>query len=264
MTSNIGRRRAAAMQQDAQAYSSRRREIVEAAARLFRRKGYASTSFNDIAEELGTDRATIYYYVASKKELLLEAVREAVEGVAKGALAIRKSEATPPEKLRRVIEALLNSYSDNYPNQFVYIQEGMAVDKEQDKDLFKFGKLYEKCVVEILQEGIADGSFRPDGDAKVLMYGILGALNWTHRWMNPQGRLSAKEIAALFSAVFLEGLVPRAPPPETLKDREPSKAAKASRTSATRKSAEAAGSAKARSRRAAASTLRPPKPSASN
>lgn len=207
--SNIGQRRAAALQQDAAAYTSRRREIVEAAARLFRKNGYASTSFNDIAEELGTDRATIYYYVASKRELLLEAVRDAVANVSNGALEIRKSNDPPADKLRKLILSLLSSYAENYPNQFVYIQEGMAVNKEQDAHLFKLGKLYERCVVEIIAEGMADGSFRRGGDPKVIMYGLLGALNWTHRWMNPRGRLSAQEIAQTFSALFLEGLLPR-------------------------------------------------------
>ena len=125
--SNIGRRRAAALHQDAETYSNRRREIVEAAAHLFRKNGYASTSFNDIAAALGTDRATIYYYVASKKELLLEAVRDAVESVAKGALEIRKSNDSPPKKLHDLIVALLKSYAENYPHQYVYIQEGMAM-----------------------------------------------------------------------------------------------------------------------------------------
>ena len=207
--STIGQRRATALRQDAVAYTSRRREIVEAAARLFRKNGYASTSFNDIAEALGTDRATIYYYVASKRELLLEAVRDAVAGVSNGALAIRKSNDPPAEKLRKLILSLLTSYVENYPNQYVYIQEGMAVNKEQDAHLFKLGKLYERCVVEIIEEGMADGSFRRGGDPKVIMYGLLGALNWTHRWMNPRGRLSAQEIADTFSSLVLEGLLPR-------------------------------------------------------
>ena len=207
--SNIGQRRAAALHQDAAAYTSRRREIVEAAALLFRKKGYASTSFNDIAEALGTDRATIYYYVASKRELLLEAVRDTVAGVANGAVEIRKSKLAPGEKLRKLIASLLISYAENYPSQFVYIQEGMAVNKEQDAHLLKLGQLYERSVVEVIEEGMADGSFRRGGDPKVIMYGLLGALNWTHRWMNPRGRLSAQEIADNFAALFLEGLLPR-------------------------------------------------------
>ncbi len=208
--SNIGRRRAAALHQDAETYSNRRREIVEAAAHLFRKNGYASTSFNDIAAALGTDRATIYYYVASKKELLLEAVRDAVESVAKGALEIRKSNDSPPKKLHDLIVALLKSYAENYPHQYVYIQEGMAMHKEQDTHLFKLGQLYERCLVEIVEEGMADGSFRAGGDPKIIAYGILGALNWTHRWLNPRGRLASVQVAESFSDMFLQGLQPRA------------------------------------------------------
>jgi AcrR family transcriptional regulator len=76
--SNIGRRRATALKQDAETYTKRRREIFEAAAKLFKKNGYERTSLNDVAEALDSDRATIYYYVASKKELLHEVVRDVV------------------------------------------------------------------------------------------------------------------------------------------------------------------------------------------
>jgi len=211
--SSLGKRRAAALEQDAVAYTRRRREIVDAAALLFRKKGYASTSFKDIAEDLGTDRATIYYYFASKRDLLLEVVRDVVSSVSNGAQAISKSKDPPPVKLRKVIESLLTSYAENYPHQFVYIQEGMAVNKEQDSHLFKLGKLYERSVADIIQEGMADGSFRSDEDPKVIMYGLLGALNWTNRWMNPRGRMSPHDIAATFSSLFLDGLLPRSKAP---------------------------------------------------
>jgi len=72
--SNIGKRRATALKQDAETYTKRRREIFEAAAQLFKKNGYERTSLNDVAEALDSDRATIYYYVASKKELLHEVV----------------------------------------------------------------------------------------------------------------------------------------------------------------------------------------------
>jgi AcrR family transcriptional regulator len=208
--SNMGRRRAAALHQDAEAYSRRRKDVVEAAARLFRKNGYASTSLNDVAEELGTDRATIYYYIASKKELLLEVVRDSVESVAKGALGIKQSSDAPPIKLHKLIVALMRSYEENYPHQFVYIQEGLAVSKGDDAHLFQMGQQYERSLVAIIAEGLEDGSFRPGGDAKVIAYGILGALNWTHRWMNPRGRLSPEEVAETFSEMFLQGLLPRA------------------------------------------------------
>jgi AcrR family transcriptional regulator len=208
--SSLGKRRDAAIKQDDLAYNARRREIIDCAALLFRNNGYAATTFKDIAEKLSTDRATIYYYFASKRDLLLDVVRDAVVSVSSSAQQISKSKDPPPVKLRNIIVSLLNSYAKNYPHQFVYIQEGMTVNKEQDKHLYKLGKIYEHSIADIIEEGMADGSFRSDNDPKVIMYGLLGALNWTNRWMDPRGRMSPEEIAITFSTLFLDGLLPRA------------------------------------------------------
>ena len=123
--SNIGRRRATALKQDADTYTRRRREIIEAAAQLFKKNGYAHTSLNDVAEALDSDRATIYYYVASKKELLHEVVRDVVAETAKEALEIQRRSAPAPVKLKELIVALMRAYATNFPYQYVYIQEGI-------------------------------------------------------------------------------------------------------------------------------------------
>ena len=207
--SNIGKRRASALKQDAETYTKRRREIIEAAVQLFRKQGYAQTSLNDVAAALDTDRATIYYYVASKKELLHEVARDVVAQHAKDALEIQRRKEPAPVKLHMLIVALMRSYAANYPYQYVYIQEGMAVNSHGDAHLFKLGQRYERSLVDIISEGVAEGSFS-GGDPKIIAYGILGALNWTHRWFNPQGRLSPEQVAQTFSDLFLRGLVPPA------------------------------------------------------
>jgi AcrR family transcriptional regulator len=207
--SNIGRRRASALKQDAETYTTRRREIIDAAAQLFKKNGYAHTSLNDVAEALDSDRATIYYYVASKKELLHEVVRDVVAQTAKEALEIQRRSDSPPVKLRMLIVALMRAYATNFPYQYVYIQEGIAVNSHGDAHLFKLGQQYERCLVDILAEGLADGSFHSASDPKIIAYGILGALNWTHRWFNPAGRLSSAQVGETFAELFLRGLAPR-------------------------------------------------------
>ena len=208
--SNIGRRRASALKQDAETYTKRRQEIIEAAARLFRKQGYAQTSLNDVAAELDTDRATIYYYVASKKELLHEVAADVVAQNARDALEIQRQNEPAPVKLQKLIVALMRSYAANYPYQYVYIQEGMAVNSHGDAHLFKLGQQYERSLVGIITQGMSDGSFSSAGDPKIIAYGILGALNWTHRWFNPAGRLSPDQVAENFAELFLRGLVPPA------------------------------------------------------
>jgi AcrR family transcriptional regulator len=225
--SNIGRRRATALKQDAETYSRRRREIVEVAAELFRKNGYAHTSLNDVGAALESDRATIYYYFANKKELLHEVVRDVVAQTAKDALEIQRRQATPPEKLRELIHALMRRYAENYPYQYVYIQEGLAVNSHGDAHLFKLGEQYERSLVGILAEGLADGSFVSESDPKIIAYGILGSLNWTHRWYNPAGRLTPDQVAEAFTDLFLRGLAP----PQTKASAKKATKPRASRTS---------------------------------
>jgi len=73
-----GRRRAAIIEGKA-SYTRRREEIIHTAARVFRRLGYDVTTLNDVAKELSTDRASLYYYVGSKEELLHEIVRDVLQ-----------------------------------------------------------------------------------------------------------------------------------------------------------------------------------------
>ncbi len=92
MQSGISRRRAAALAEGGAAYAERRAEIIATAARIFREKGFRGASLADVAESLGTDRASLYYYIGSKEELFHEIVRGAAEANAQQAEAIRDGE----------------------------------------------------------------------------------------------------------------------------------------------------------------------------
>lgn len=70
--------------------------ILEAAARLFIRKGFDGTNINDIAKALGVSRTAVYYYFQSK-ETILEALTEEVTQQA-GKLAASASGGTPARK----------------------------------------------------------------------------------------------------------------------------------------------------------------------
>ena len=75
---NMGRRRQLAKVDGGPAYQARREEIIAAAGRVFLEKGYLATSFKDIAEAIGKDRASLYYYFESKQDLFRVATGAAV------------------------------------------------------------------------------------------------------------------------------------------------------------------------------------------
>lgn len=212
MGSAIGRRRAAARAEGGAAYAERRAEVIAAAAEVFRVKGYRGTTLADVAESLGTDRASLYYYIGSKEELFHEIVREAAEDNARQAEAIRDEEGLAVDKVARLITALMTSYATHYPYLFVYIQEDFSQiagpPSTWSRAMKTINKRYDYAVVKIVQDGLDDGSIRPVASARVIANGLIGMVNWTHRWYrhNGAGAPSAAEIGRAFADMALGGL----------------------------------------------------------
>jgi TetR/AcrR family transcriptional regulator, cholesterol catabolism regulator len=211
MASGIGRRRAAALAEGGAAYTKRRTEILTAAARIFREKGFSRTSLADIAEALDTDRASLYYYFASKEQLFHEIVRDASEANAAQAEEIRDSDLPVPDKIAALAKSLMSSYDAHYPYLFVYIQEDLSKvasgKSSWARQMHEINRRYDDAVVAIVRAGIDDGSIRSIGSARVIANGIIGMLNWTHRWYHSDtAMVSAEEIGDSFADMVLNGL----------------------------------------------------------
>jgi TetR/AcrR family transcriptional regulator, cholesterol catabolism regulator len=215
MASGIGRRRAAALADGTSAYAERRLEIIAAGAEVFREKGYRGAGLADIADRLGTDRASLYYYFGSKEELFHEIVRDASAANAADAEAIRDSEAVAPDKLWRLITSLMSSYAKHYPYLSVYIQEDLRhVDdggSDWGRQMREINKRYDEAVVQIVQEGLDAGTIRDIGSARVIANGIIGMVNWSHRWFRDGAKNmpDAEQIGQTFARMALEGLSAR-------------------------------------------------------
>src|SRR5436309_6120770 len=123
-TTNMGRRRLSARIDAAPGYQARREEIIAAAGHAFLAKGYRATSFKDIAEAIGVDRASLYYYFESKHDLFRVATGVAVARNIDEAEAIACSDRSPSEQIVEIVRRVLASYTDrDYPYMYLYLQE---------------------------------------------------------------------------------------------------------------------------------------------
>jgi TetR/AcrR family transcriptional regulator, cholesterol catabolism regulator len=211
MESGIGRRRAAALDEGGAAYQERRAEIIKAAGEVFKRQGFRGSKIGDIAQAVGMDRATIYYYVGSKEELFHQAVGDAVERNCLRAEAVLAGPGSPAEKLRTLVTELMVSYAESYPYLYLYIQEdlGPSVQRSQwGRTMARFNKRYENVVVAIVEDGVADGSFHAGTQPWVIAYGVIGMVAWSNRWFTPGTTpVSAREIGEAYAETLLGGLV---------------------------------------------------------
>ena len=59
-------------------------------------------------------------------------------------------------------------------------------------------------------EGIRRGAFR-DVPPRLIVFGLLGMLNWLYKWYNPAGRWGAEEVSSAFLGLIEDGLLRRGP-----------------------------------------------------
>jgi len=91
--------------------AARRREILEAAARVFHRKGYEGASLDEVADLIGFSKAAIYYYFRSKDEILLEMAREGWRMLAELVELREEDQSQPMESFVTLIRNYLNLYA---------------------------------------------------------------------------------------------------------------------------------------------------------
>lgn len=209
-TSRIAQRRSAALAEGGAEYSQKRAELIRVSANVFREKGYASTTLNDIATVFGTDRASLYYYVGSKEELFQECITNAlVDNMAK-ATTISEATSTPRERLTALIELLINSQVEHYPYLFVYIQEDMehvdSADTRWATSMVEMTHTFERFFIDAIVEGVRQGDFRSDLSPTLMANSLFGMTQWTHRWWVPGKKHDAAELIRVFTGVLFEGI----------------------------------------------------------
>ncbi len=206
----IEKRRAAA-EADPIGYAAKRREIADAAVRVFDRMGFQRASISAVAQEMKTDRSSLYYYINSKEELFDEVVRTVVERNLEMVLKIALSNVQPRRKLRDMIGALMSSYGEHYPLFYIYIRENLShVSTERSSwsaEMREMNQRTTQAMINVIEQGYADGSFRKVGSSRVVAYGIFGVIGWTHRWFRPDNSdVSAEEIGKTYAEMILSGL----------------------------------------------------------
>lgn len=207
-TTGIEGRRRAAIKEGKAGYTRRRQEIIETSAQVFRELGYEAATLNDVATRLNTDRASLYYYVGSKEELLHEIVRIVLNENVATAERVKAQAGTAIEKIESLVEEMISSYERNYPHAFVYVDDMGRISREDSdwaREVVRSSKTFETILESILEQGKADGELRPDLNTHLCALALFGMVNWTHRWYRPDSRFSASEITATFSTLFLDG-----------------------------------------------------------
>lgn len=185
-------------------------EIFAAALHLFQAKGYHGASMQDLADAVGMQKASLYYYIRSKQELLVLVCERGAGAFTQELTDIVASDLNATEKLRRALECHLVALCEQLELFTVFLREQKFLGDEQKEKLRGEGKQHADLWARILKQGITSGEFR-QVNISVTTLAILGMCNWLYEWYSPDGAFQPRQIAGMFSELVLNGLAQPAP-----------------------------------------------------
>jgi len=189
-------------------YMARRLEILRAAGRQFRARGFVETGMRDIAEAAELSPANLYNYFQGKHEILFFCQDSSLDRMIAALDKARRIKGSAPAKLRFVIVSHLRCLLDEIEGSAAHLLTN-ALPPRQQRYLVTKRDRYELGVRNLIASGMRTGEFVP-GDAALMARTILGALNWSVQWFRPDGEMTADEIAEKLADYLVRGLLARA------------------------------------------------------
>lgn len=185
----------------------KKREILEAASRVFRVRGLHAAGMRDIAAELGMAVGNLYYYFRDKEDLLAFVQESALSRLLDMAARVRALDLPPDGQLRLLLEEHvvgLNDPEEGTPGSLAHL-EVEALGEERRAGVLARRDEYEQTVRALIEEGMDQGLFRR-ADPKVASLALLGSVNWTVKWFRPEGGKSAREIGRQIAEMMVRSL----------------------------------------------------------
>jgi len=185
-------------------YLEKQRLILDGAAILFARKGFAGTSIASIAELCKASKALIYHYYQSKESMLFDMLFTHCQLLLKTAEEIMEQDKLKPEqKLRQLLRAFMAIYVSARAKHVVLLNDLHWLPEQQQKEIREL----EREVIDIFKELVR--ALRPDLSEKTvtaMSMSLMGSINWTYIWFKPEGPLTPQKFADMTAGLFFAGI----------------------------------------------------------
>ncbi len=183
-----------------------REDILDAAAQVFRQKGFHGASMADIADAVGLQKASLYHHVTSKQEILLALLDRALDMLFERIAPIAKQNLPPDQKLRQMIQVYLKSIAENADLSSVLLFEHRSLERKLHARHIPNRDRFEALWRDVVDEGVKLGVFCCS-DTGLAVRGLMGILNWTITWYRSDGPLTIEQIADQYASLFFNGLL---------------------------------------------------------
>ena len=192
--------------------TSRRAEVRATAARLFGEYGYSAATMDLIADSVGLNKGTLYYYYPGKSAILYELFSDQLDATLTMLAAVPEG-GSAADRLRAFIRMQVKRVASRPDELVLFFRELPLIDKylppDQVASLRARVEQYRAFSAGLLAEGVAAGEFRAL-DANALHYSIVGILAYIPIWFRPGSGRSAADLVDELADFVLSGVAVRA------------------------------------------------------
>jgi AcrR family transcriptional regulator len=181
-----------------------RQIILDAAARLFRERGFAETTTRDLGKAAGIRGPSLYHHFETKQDLLFGVCRESIRRLEKATDALPET-GTVDERLDALILAHVETVLRDRDLHAVGMVESRSLTGERRAAIIEAREAYEQRMERLIAASQAQGLKRTDMSARELTRFLLSMLNWTILWHEAPEETDAEQLATRLSRLFFDG-----------------------------------------------------------
>lgn len=172
--------------------------VLDAAAALFRARGFAATTVREIATAAGILPGSLHYRFATKESLLIALMERAVDHATAAVRAAVAGRRDPLERLRLGLRAHLGMLLSGDDAVYVLLYEWRSLTGKAREEIVRLRDRYEAFWDGMLHHAAGAGCLRDGVDLGLLRLFSFGAINWAAQWYSPEGRRTPEQIADAF------------------------------------------------------------------
>ena len=186
----------------------KRKQILDAAAKVLARRGYIGTQLFEIAEEAGTQSGSLYYHFESREELIEKVLQEGVRlsfARARAVVNAMPPQSTPLDRLSAALRTHLkfqlveSDYARAVARSMGQSPEGMW--KRVNEKFRVYGRFFDDLIRAAMKSGELDSKV----DRSALRMLMIGAANYTPEWYHRDGSMNADQISDLLVRLLVRG-----------------------------------------------------------
>jgi len=158
-------------------------EVVAAAAKVFYERGYSAATVQDIADELGILKGSLYHYIKTKEDLLFrlfEQVHEEVEAILEEVLAVEG--INPLERIQLYVHRQVVHNLNDLTRISIYYHELDRLSEDRKRSVIAWRRRHDRFLRDLITEAQQQGLADPSSDPGLLANCVFATVIWPYRW----------------------------------------------------------------------------------